>query len=360
MAPYRRPYDLVADLRRGAEAIRQQELEATVRQFVRVGELAADSVTAAQIVVGAVGNTELQDGAVGRVKIANGAVNADKVEARTLLGDRLVIGGVGGTEMQDGGVGTVELANGAVTAPKASIGQLSALSADLGVVTAGLIQGPTIQTAASGIRTVLDTGGLRLFNSATGSDSWSSAQWFLTDGSDVTGAIRCQLPTISGGQYVRQEVSAFLAGIAPDTNTSCQISVRGSDGSLLGRCQVFGNGSVVVSSTPTVSSDRNLKQDISDLGESLAKVRKLKPRTYKRRGNGGTEIGFVAQEVREVFPDVVHEIPPSPEDPKPVLGVQYESLIPPVVRSVQELADRLDAHDKRITALEPPGQVKKP
>ena len=366
MARYAKPWDHIADIRRGAERLRTQERENTVRQFIRVGEIDADvvgtdqlqanSVTAVEINVGAVGASELADGSVGRVKIVNGAVNADKVEARSMIGDRLAIGTVGGSEIADGNVGTVEIADGAVKAHKidVGVGGLGAISANIGYIEAGLIQGVTYQSAASGIRTVLDSGGLRLFNSTPGADSWSGAQWFEQDGSAVDGAIRCQLPIVSGQQNIRMEVVAITT-IAADTHTSASLAVRGEDGARLGYVQVYGNGTVG-SSDPGTASDMALKEGIEDVPTSLEVVKRLRPRKFRRRGGGRPEAGFVAQEVRDVLPGAVSEVPANPDLPDGSLLVHPMDLIAHTTRAVQEVASAVEALTARVAKLEPTGR----
>ena len=52
-----------------------------------------------------------------------------------------------------------------ITAGKMNVAQLSAIAADLGTITAGLVTGATVRTAAAGARVVLDsTDGIRTFN----------------------------------------------------------------------------------------------------------------------------------------------------------------------------------------------------
>lgn len=372
MAPIRRPYEFIADQRRAAEQLRVAEYENAVRQFVRVGELEAGSVTAGiiaanavganEIQVDAVGGSELADGAVGNTKIVGGAITADKLAVRTITTDRIGIGQVGSGEIADGTLTGVEIADGTITANKMNVGSLSAISANLGTVTAGVVTGATVQSGASGIRAVLDAGGLKLVNDVPGGSSgWSNITWRTNDDQVSTGAIRGQTPLISPGneQANRMEMTSFTT-IASNQLTTSAITTRNSNGSLLGRVQVDGDGDVIVSNTPVVGSDRALKEDIADLGESLPKVRKLKPRRYKRKVSGNREIGLVAQEVAEVFPDVVREIPPTPEAPEVILGVQYEALIPAAIAAVQELADAHDSLEKRVKDLEPKGQTKKP
>ena len=51
-------------------------------------------------------------------------------------------------------------------------------------------------------------------------------------------------------------------------------------------------------------SDRNLKKDIAPLENSLDKVMKLESVSYKLKGDDRQEIGFIAQDVAKVVPEV--------------------------------------------------------
>lgn len=105
--------------------------EKIVAGSIEADKLAANSVTAEKIVAGAVQADKIAAGAVEAEKIAAGAVQADKIAA--------------------GAVETDKLAAGAVTAEKITVNQLSAIAADLGHITAGLIE--SIQIFGSYIAT---------------------------------------------------------------------------------------------------------------------------------------------------------------------------------------------------------------
>ena len=101
--------------------------------FIDGGIISADSITATQIAASTITTTEL----------AANTITADDIAAGTIT--------------------ATELDAGAVTAAKINVSQLSAIAADLGVVTAGTITGGLIQTAASGARVELATTGLNAY-----------------------------------------------------------------------------------------------------------------------------------------------------------------------------------------------------
>lgn len=67
------------------------------------------------------------------------------------------------------------------------------------------------------------------------------------------------------------------------------------------------NGDVVVADgfSMTSMSDETVKKDIEPLTSSLESIRKLKPVNYDWKSNGKKEIGFIAQNVKELYPSLV-------------------------------------------------------
>ena len=91
-----------------------------------------------------------------------------------------------------------------------------------------------------------------------------------------------------------------------------------------------------------VNSDLRLKKNIKRLTGALAKVRELRGVSYIHRTNNLPEIGLIAQEVKEVMPDVVHE---SPADG--MLGVAYANLTALLIEAIKELAAKVEILEAR-------------
>lgn len=71
------------------------------------------------------------------------------------------------------------------------------------------------------------------------------------------------------------------------------------------------------------SSDARYKQDVKSIGDdATSKLLKLKPRSYKVHGSTRQKYGLIAQEVLQVFPELVHE------NEAGFLSVDYTALIP--------------------------------
>ncbi|MCB0792454.1 MAG: tail fiber domain-containing protein [Flavobacteriales bacterium] len=109
------------------------------------------------------------------------------------------------------------------------------------------------------------------------------------------------------------------------------------------------------------TSDARDKTDVRDLEAGLEAVLRLHPVRYrwKDRPSDGDKFGLIAQELREVLPEVVVEGAggPAPEegtfDPgEGRLGVYYSDLIPVLIRSIQEQDAMIRDLRARIARLE--------
>jgi len=108
-------------------------------------------------------------------------------------------------------------------------------------------------------------------------------------------------------------------------------------------------------------SDRKVKTGISPLKNSLEQLMKLKPATYQFKTadypkwglSAGKQIGLIADEVKQVFPELVKEAvhpPEYSEDRKELLrpeekyeGINYMGLIPVLIASIQEQQKTIEA-----------------
>ena len=99
------------------------------------------------------------------------------------------------------------------------------------------------------------------------------------------------------------------------------------------------------------ASDRNLKQNIQDYPSSLEKVLDLRPVTYNWKTHPDEDplAGFIAQNVRDLFPQFTHDI--AWRDGGTRLGVNYSLLVVPAIKAIQEQQDIIDQQGKDIKAL---------
>ena len=102
------------------------------------------------------------------------------------------------------------------------------------------------------------------------------------------------------------------------------------------------NGGTVKVGSATVTSDQRLKHNIHPIKYGLSELRALKPVSYDWRLDlynlPGTQLGFIAQDVQKVLPELVTVEADSEESRfKDELALNVNGILPVVVASVQEL-----------------------
>jgi hypothetical protein len=99
------------------------------------------------------------------------------------------------------------------------------------------------------------------------------------------------------------------------------------------------------------TSDERLKTDIQDL-DSTQRLMQLRPRDYLWKSQETSDdptkrnLGFIAQEVKDIFPELVGVSPDG------MFSVEYTGLIAPLVKAIQEQQALITTLTARITALE--------
>lgn len=101
-------------------------------------------------------------------------------------------------------------------------------------------------------------------------------------------------------------------------------------------------------------SDVAFKQDIEPVDAMLEKVMKLKPVSYhyntdkfpEKKFSNKHQIGLLANDVEEVFPHLIAE------DKENHKYLNYSMLTPVLLKSVQELTERIARQDQVISKLQ--------
>jgi len=154
------------------------------------------------------------------------------------------------------------------------------------------------------------------------------------------------------------------------------------------------DGSVYTFGSYYSSSDQNLKKNIQDVKDAMSVINKLKPKNYEFRTDEkfaylnlpkGTHYGLIAQDLEEVLPNLVKESPmeissKADEPIKPRLhdgkastaateqkvtkveaekkdimnikGVNYEELIPIIIKGMQEQDAKIEALTQLVNKLQ--------
>jgi len=96
----------------------------------------------------------------------------------------------------------------------------------------------------------------------------------------------------------------------------------------------------------TESSDERIKENIETLENSLDKVKLLRGVSYNKIGESNQEVGFIAQEVQEVLPEIVRE------DKEEMLSVSYARTVALLVEAIKEQQEQIEKLKSRIEDLE--------
>jgi hypothetical protein len=194
------------------------------------------------------------------------------------------------------------------------------------------------------------TGGarLRMFNSVntqTVAISAGSAATFFT-GSGAFG-IGTTSPSakFSVKQSAQTALGGFWLGTSDDTDfrsqfldTSGVLSFYGGD-----TAGTLNTATLNAAGEWTNASDRAYKDDIDDLSYGLDALMALQPRSYVIKNTDDRRVGFIAQEVEPVIPEIV-----SGKDGSK--GISYGNLVAVVVKAVQQIASISGAFKTALVA----------
>lgn len=120
-----------------------------------------------------------------------------------------------------------------------------------------------------------------------------------------------------------------------------------------GRIDVQG-GAYCNGTTWVDASDARLKRDIQPMTKyGLNEVLELKPVTYYFNSDNANhpELGFIAQDVQKIIPEVVHGTEGNLEKGE-TLGISYGNLVPLLTKAIQEQQKLIEELQERISKLE--------
>ena len=203
------------------------------------------------------------------------------------------------------------------------------------------------QEAGSSIITFAVDGSekVRFTDSAVGMNTTAPAAPLHVKGASgaVTGVIYANQDTTGLGKP-----GIALAKFDNNTTTSQVFMMFGVDQYNAGCGQINANGASQAAFGSF--SDRRLKENITDLPSQLDKIVALEPKEfdYIESEGGGHQIGFIAQDVEEIYPDLVGER--ESDNMKTLTGIgKMEARF---ISAIKELKTELDAAKARIETLE--------
>jgi len=107
--------------------------------------------------------------------------------------------------------------------------------------------------------------------------------------------------------------------------------------------EVSNIGNLWIAGSLTEASSLKLKENVETSEGNLEKVVNLRPVTYNKIGSQTTELGLIAEEVAEVYPEFVQY----DENGEPI-GVNYSRLTAALIGAVKELTNQVQELNKKI------------
>jgi len=104
------------------------------------------------------------------------------------------------------------------------------------------------------------------------------------------------------------------------------------------------------------SSARIFKKDIVDLEYGLDAVLKMSSKKYKWKSNDTEDLGFIADEMFEIIPEIVYlannKINKTELQDGEPMGINYDRLVPVLVKAIQEQNQLIENLEARLKTLE--------
>jgi len=97
--------------------------------------------------------------------------------------------------------------------------------------------------------------------------------------------------------------------------------------------------------TLTAISDDKFKKDVIAMGDITDEFLQLQPKKYIRKATGVTEYGFIANEVREKFPEAVKEYTDTSGETH--LGIDMMAMITASFQTIKKLSDEVEKLKKK-------------
>ena len=99
----------------------------------------------------------------------------------------------------------------------------------------------------------------------------------------------------------------------------------------------------------TAASDSRIKKNIVNSNYGLATVLKLRPVEYNLISNDLRQVGFIAQEVQKLVPEVVTGKEGDLSKGE-ILGITYSNLVPVLAKAIQEQQKQIEDQNAKIAA----------
>ena len=338
----------------GADKVTLADLAYNTTYYVKfvaysTSGVATSASAQASVTITPLVNADLIGQVIAGANIQNGTITAsDKIIGNTITGGLIQSLAITSDKIASNAITTDKLAAGSVTASIIAAGSIDAAKIVAGGITANIINGGSISASSLTIDSSIYQ--LRV---ATSSDF---AYINVQPGSNLGVALNAV-------GFVSTDTSGWISACYPYTDNNRN----------LGR-QNFRWGTVFAATGTINTSDSRLKTDVEDASLGLDFIKALRPVSYRwieggkefvRDEEGGilldenglpssysipgvrTHWGLIAQQVKEVLedleaPDFAGFVIDDLSDPDSTMSLRYSEFISPLIKAVQELADRIE------------------
>jgi hypothetical protein len=174
---------------------------------------------------------------------------------------------------------------------------------------------------------------------------------------NVSGSALTRIAILNGGNVGIGTTTPYsrLTIWGPDTSSGTAAETISNSASTT-EWQVFDNGNATLAGTLTQNSDQRLKTNIQslDASSSLAALDALNPVTFNwidPSEGSTTQVGFIAQQVQQIFPNLVSTTSATALTPGGTLGLNYIGLIAPAVSAIQALYSDVQSLEQTVTGF---------
>ena len=314
------------------------------------------TATGALTVVGGVGIAgALYVGAI-QTQTLNAASNA--TSNSTATGALTVVGGVGiaGALNVGGGIsaggslnvvggisasGALTVGGGITAATLDCSGQVKSGSISTGAFSAtSLAASATTPSTTTGTGALVVGGGAGIGGALNVAGGITAARLDLGTGAIKSGPVTCGNIT-SSGTFSATTLSATSTLASTSTGSGALVVAGGVGiGGLLNATTIVASGNI------TAFSDSRFKEDIKTIENALEKTQALNGVSYTDKASKEKRIGLIAQEIKEVIPEVVFV-----NGDDQIHSVAYGNLVGLLVQAIKELNAKVDRLSAKVETL---------
>jgi len=147
--------------------------------------------------------------------------------------------------------------------------------------------------------------------------------------------------TVSGSLLTTGIVGKSVNDYIYQDGANISFYIGGAEDFRMSSTGVFHADGDLIGNSTTISSDRNLKDNIKTITSATDKLTQLDGVTFNWIKDGTPSIGVIAQQVQGVFPELVTEVENLKNNGKH-LTVNYSGLVGVLIESIKELRKEIE------------------